>query len=73
MTLPEKTVPQNLLEEDLPGYAYDLLPKNKKEFDLYRSHFGMQSITRILDSICSNTNIFRLSVWICILYDKYYK
>jgi radical SAM superfamily enzyme YgiQ (UPF0313 family) len=37
MTLPEKIVPQNLLEEDLPGYAYDLLPKNKKEFDLYRS------------------------------------
>ena len=37
MTLPEKIVPQNLLEVDLPGYAYDLLPKNVKEFDLYRS------------------------------------
>lgn len=29
----------NNLDEDLPGYAWDLLPYDKKPFDLYRSHF----------------------------------
>ena len=33
----EKIVPQNRMDEDLPGYAWDLLPYNKKPFDLYRS------------------------------------
>lgn len=27
------------LDEDLPGYAWDLLPYKNKPFDLYRSHF----------------------------------
>lgn len=35
---PERTVPQELMDVDLPGYAWDLLPYNKKPFDLYRSH-----------------------------------
>ncbi len=37
MTLPEKIVPQDKMDEDLPGYAWDLLPKKQKPFDLYRS------------------------------------
>lgn len=36
---PERIVPQDKMVEDLPGYAWDLLPYNKKPFDLYRSHF----------------------------------
>ena len=33
----EKIVPQDKLEEDLPGYAWDLLPFKNKPLDLYRS------------------------------------
>ncbi len=31
-------VPQDKMDVDLPGYAWDLLPYEKKPFDLYRSH-----------------------------------
>lgn len=34
---PEKIVPQEKMDIDLPGYAWDLLPYKKKPFDLYRS------------------------------------
>ena len=34
---PEKLVPQERMDLDLPGYAWDLLPYRKKPFDLYRS------------------------------------
>ncbi len=37
LTPPEKIVPQDRMDIDLPGYAWDLLPKNKKPFDLYRA------------------------------------
>ena len=36
---PERLVPSDRMDEDLPGYAWDLLPYNKKPFDLYRAHF----------------------------------
>lgn len=36
---PEFVVPQEKMDIDLPGYAWDLLPYNDKPFDLYRSHF----------------------------------
>ena len=36
---PERVVPQERMDIDLPGYAWDLLPYNKKPLDLYRSHF----------------------------------
>lgn len=36
---PQQIVPQNKMDNDLPGYAWDLLPYNKKPLDLYRSHF----------------------------------
>ena len=32
-------VPQDRMDEDLPGYAWDLLPYDKKPLDLYRAHF----------------------------------
>ena len=32
-------VPQNKMDEDLPGYAWDLLPKKKDTLDLYRAHY----------------------------------
>ena len=35
---PEKIVPQERMDIDLPGYAWDLLPFKKKPLDLYRSH-----------------------------------
>ena len=37
LTEPERIVPQSRMDEDLPGYAWDLLPYDKKPFDLYRS------------------------------------
>jgi radical SAM superfamily enzyme YgiQ (UPF0313 family) len=33
----EKVVPNDRMDIDLPGYAWDLLPYNKKPLDLYRS------------------------------------
>lgn len=36
---PEQVVPQERMDIDLPGYAWDLLPYAKKPLDLYRSHF----------------------------------
>ncbi len=36
LNAPERLVPNNKMDEDLPGYAWDLLPYNKKPFDLYR-------------------------------------
>lgn len=36
---PERVVPNHLMDHDLPGYAWDLLPYKYKPLDLYRSHF----------------------------------
>lgn len=36
---PERVVPQERMDEDLPGYAWDLLPYRNKPLDLYRAHF----------------------------------
>lgn len=36
---PERVVPQERMDIDLPGYAWDLLPYRKKPLDLYRAHF----------------------------------
>lgn len=36
---PEKIVPQERMDIDMPGYAWDLLPFKEKPLDLYRSHF----------------------------------
>jgi anaerobic magnesium-protoporphyrin IX monomethyl ester cyclase len=39
LTLPETIVPQEKMDEHLPGYAWDLLPYKDKPLDLYRAHF----------------------------------
>jgi anaerobic magnesium-protoporphyrin IX monomethyl ester cyclase len=39
LTTPEQIVPQERMDIDLPGYAWDLLPYDKKPLDLYRAHF----------------------------------
>jgi len=39
LTPPEKIVPQERMDIDLPGYAWDLLPYKESPLDLYRSHF----------------------------------
>jgi len=39
LTPPEKIVPHERMDFDLPGYAWDLLPYKNKPLDLYRSHF----------------------------------
>jgi len=36
---PERVVPQERMDIDLPGYAWDLLPCKNRPLDLYRSHF----------------------------------
>lgn len=37
LTPPEQLVPQNRMDIDLPGYAWDLLPYKKTPLDIYRS------------------------------------
>ncbi|MBU6186260.1 MAG: B12-binding domain-containing radical SAM protein [Cyanobacteria bacterium REEB444] len=39
LNAPEILVPQERMDIDMPGYAWDLLPYNEKPLDLYRSHF----------------------------------
>ncbi len=36
---PQSVVPQERMDEDMPGYAWDLLPYHEKPLDLYRAHF----------------------------------
>lgn len=36
---PERIVPQERMNVDLPGYAWDLLPYRERPLDLYRAHF----------------------------------
>lgn len=36
---PQAVVPQDRMDEDLPGYAWDLLPYRERPLDLYRAHF----------------------------------
>ena len=36
---PSKLVDEKDMNADLPGYAWELLPKKKKTLDLYRAHF----------------------------------
>lgn len=36
---PEAIVPQERMDIDLPGYAWDLLPYRVKPLDIYRAHF----------------------------------
>lgn len=36
---PQTVVPQERMDLDLPGYAWDLLPYREKPLDLYRAHF----------------------------------
>jgi radical SAM superfamily enzyme YgiQ (UPF0313 family) len=39
LNLPERVVPNERMDLDLPGYAWDLLPYRNKPLDLYRAHF----------------------------------
>jgi len=39
LNTPERVVPQDRMDIDLPGYAWDLLPYREKPLDLYRAHF----------------------------------
>ena len=39
LNAPEIVVPQERMDADLPGYAWDLLPFRQKPLDLYRAHF----------------------------------
>lgn len=36
---PQSVVPQDRMDIDLPGYAWDLLPYKEKPLDMYRAHF----------------------------------
>jgi len=36
---PREVVPQERMDLDMPGYAWDLLPYHEKPLDLYRAHF----------------------------------
>jgi len=39
LNAPEMVVPNDRMDTDLPGYAWDLLPYKNKPLDLYRAHF----------------------------------
>lgn len=47
---PERLVPNNKMDEDLPGYAWDLLPYKEKPFDLYRCPMWHAEYDHILRS-----------------------
>ncbi|MEC4888901.1 MAG: radical SAM protein [Nitrospira sp.] len=36
---PQSVVPQDCMDIDMPGYAWDLLPYRSRPLDLYRAHF----------------------------------
>jgi len=36
---PQTVVPQDCIDRDMPGYAWDLLPYRSQPLDLYRAHF----------------------------------
>lgn len=50
---PERIVPQERMVEDLPGYAWDLLPYREKPFDLYRAHFWHSNYDHDNSSPCA--------------------
>lgn len=39
LNVPERVVPNERMDIDMPGYAWDLLPYREKPLDLYRAHF----------------------------------
>jgi anaerobic magnesium-protoporphyrin IX monomethyl ester cyclase len=39
LNAPEQVVPGERMDQDLPGYAWDLLPYRQRPLDLYRAHF----------------------------------
>lgn len=39
LNAPQCVVPQERMDEDMPGYAWDLLPFHEKPLDMYRAHF----------------------------------
>ena len=39
LNAPQDVVPQDRMDNDLPGYAWDLLPFKEKPLDMYRAHF----------------------------------
>ena len=39
LTAGARLVPHERMDQDMPGYAWDLLPKDKRPLDLYRAHF----------------------------------
>lgn len=39
LNAPQRVVPQERMDDDLPGYAWDLLPQRERPLDLYRAHF----------------------------------
>ena len=39
LNAPQAVVPQERMDIDLPGYAWDLLPYKERPLDLYRAHF----------------------------------
>jgi len=39
LNTPQNVVPQDRMDIDLPGYAWDLLPYKEKPLDMYRAHF----------------------------------
>jgi anaerobic magnesium-protoporphyrin IX monomethyl ester cyclase len=50
LNLPERVVPQERMDLDLPGYAWDLLPFRQKPLDLYRAHFWHAEFNHALRS-----------------------
>ena len=56
MNDPEKIVPNDKMDIDLPGYAWDLLPYKSKPLDLYRAPMCMLSTILKKNSLCKFTN-----------------
>ena len=62
------------MDQDLPGYAWDLLPFKEKPLDLYRAHYWHANFDDDQRTpFAAIYTLLWLRLWLWILYDKYTK
>ena len=60
-----KIVPEDRMDIDLPGYAWDLLPYKEKPLDLYRSHFWHSEFRHDLGHpLPPDLYLSRMCIWV---------
>ena len=69
----EKVVPQDRMDEDMPGYAWDLLPYKERPLDLYRAHFWHAGFDHNKRTPFAAIYVSWMSVRLRILHDQYHQ